>query len=105
MFRLLIFWACFVYITRHKGICKLSANNSYCDQSFHTIKILLCLLQDISHIDYRHRRQEEFDEDWAVEGCQELMNTTIVNMCSEIDGFDTAVFFNNCVADALVKLL
>ena len=31
------------------------------------------------------------------------MNTTIVNMCSEIDGFDTTVYVNNCVADAVVN--
>jgi len=79
------------------------------NKSFHsyitTVIIMPCivhLFQD--HSGNRNKRQsnDEIDETKAIHGCEELMNTSIVNLCANVPFFDISVFFNNCVSDALV---
>jgi len=49
-----------------------------------------------------NKRQTKVDVEWATRECNRLMNTTLVNMCDEIPGFNTVSFRADCVADALV---
>jgi len=65
--------------------------------------MLFVIVWQASLQNIRQKRQEEFDEVWASQACEKLMNTTIINMCADI-GFNTSPYRADCVADALVSL-
>ena len=51
-----------------------------------------------------HRlRRSLSDEQDANDACRSAMNTTSVQMCSSIPGFDLESYINNCALDAMVS--
>ena len=49
------------------------------------------------------QKRQVYDEKWAQQECERLMNTSIVNKCTDVPNFDSASFRENCIADALVN--
>jgi len=49
------------------------------------------------------QKRQVYDEAWAQQECERLMNTSIVNKCTDVPNFNSASFRENCIADALVN--
>ena len=64
--------------------------------------IVFYLFQQATAEQHRFRRSLSDEQD-AKAACRSAMNTTSVQMCSSIPGFDLESYINNCALDAMVS--